>query len=162
MEDFIDKKTGQIEDMNPDDVIEIIIHCSDTSASPTLGVEDIYRWHTKGNGWLDCGYHYVIKTDGEIQLGRPEYKVGAHCLGENRRSIGICYIGGRKPSGHPGDTRTYAQKISLAYLMGNLLHRFKNIRAIYGHNDFSVKVCPCFDAKSEYKDFISKYRNINS
>ena len=40
--------------------------------------------------------------------------MGAHCLGENLYSIGICYIGGLSEDKEtPEDTRTEAQKIAL-------------------------------------------------
>lgn len=143
--------------LDPNNVIEVIIYCSDTSASDSIDVEDIDRWH-RVRGFECCGYHYVIKTNGEIQLGRSTDYIGAHCLCENGRSIGICYIGGRAPSGIVADTRTYAQKISIAYLLGLLIRQFPNIRYIRGHNDFFTMACPCFDAKLEYKDFISKYK----
>ena len=102
---------------------EIIIHCSDTQEGCDVTAKDIRRWHTTpkekgGRGWRDIGYHYVIRLDGTIELGRPLEKAGAHCIGRkgedhNSHSIGICYIGGRhiKDDGtwEWGDTRTEEQ-----------------------------------------------------
>ena len=73
---------------------KLIVHCSATPEHKEFDVEDITEWHVTGNGWSDCGYHYVITLGGEIQEARPERKIGAHCKGHNRNSIGICYIGG--------------------------------------------------------------------
>lgn len=87
----------------------IILHCS---ASEFGDAALIREWH-KAKGWKDIGYHKVIlngrisktETDpmrvGEIQDGRPldgdnfisPDEVGAHTLGYNVRSIGICLIG---------------------------------------------------------------------
>ena len=65
---------------------EIIIHCSDTQEGCDVTAKDIRRWHTTpkekgGRGWRDIGYHYVIRLDGTIELGRPLEKAGAHCIG---------------------------------------------------------------------------------
>ena len=55
----------------------------------------IDSWHRKDNHWkLGIGYHYVVRRNGEIEPGRPEYMVGAHCLHHNSHSIGVCYEGG--------------------------------------------------------------------
>lgn len=144
--------------LEPDDVQYIIVHCSDTSASNSLTIKDIDGWH-KSRGFECIGYHYVVRPDGFIMVGRPDVLQGAHAVMYNKKSIGICYIGGRLNSGAPGDTRTFAQKISLAYLFGLMLHKYPFISEIIGHNDVSAKMCPCFDAKAEYANFVSKFRS---
>tara|TARA_R110001632_G_scaffold174521_1_gene294103 strand:+ start:521 stop:721 length:201 start_codon:yes stop_codon:yes gene_type:complete len=53
---------------------KIIVHCSATPQFKDFDVEDIRDWHVNGNGWSDIGYHYIIKLDGEIQVGRLEKK----------------------------------------------------------------------------------------
>ena len=127
---------------------EIIIHCSATKAGQDFDVNDIDRWH-KERGWKGVGYHYVIKLDGTIQEGRPLDQVGAHCTGHNKKSIGICYIGGLDKSGKPKDTRTVAQKESLRLLVNQLLERFPGSK-VYGHNEFAPKHCPCFCVSKEF------------
>ena len=77
-------------------VDEIIVHCSATREGRPFGVEDIERWHRE-RGFAMCGYHFVIALDGEVQPARPAGYVGAHCEGHNKRSIGVCYIGGAGP-----------------------------------------------------------------
>ena len=79
---------------------EIILHCSATPENKNFTVEDITKWHN-AKGWDGCGYHYVIHLDGTIHNGRPLQKIGAHCLGHNTNSIGICYIGGVDKNGKP-------------------------------------------------------------
>ena len=127
---------------------EIIIHCSATKAGQDFDVNDIDRWH-KERGWKGVGYHYVIKLDGTIQEGRPLDQIGAHCTGHNKKSIGICYIGGLDKSGKPKDTRTVAQKESLRLLVNQLLERFPGSK-VYGHNEFAPKHCPCFCVSKEF------------
>lgn len=133
-------------------ITEIIVHCSDTPEGRDDKAADIRRWHVQNNGWADIGYHYVIDLDGTIEAGRDIETIGAHCKGHNPNSIGICYVGGRdKNTLEAKDTRTDAQKASLVLLLKYLRSRYPQAR-IYGHRDFSDKACPCFDAKTEYKD----------
>ena len=75
---------------------EIILHCSATPASMDIGAKEIRDWHVNGNHWRDIGYHWVIRRDGTVEKGRPEYQVGAHCLNHNANSIGVCMVGGTK------------------------------------------------------------------
>ena len=86
----------------------IIVHCSANRAGSALRMADIDSYH-RSLGWIGCGYHYVIPTDGTIEPGRPDEMVGAHCKNHNRHSIGVCYIGGLSKDGKPADTRTDAQ-----------------------------------------------------
>ena len=71
----------------------VIIHCSATKAGMDFSVADIDRWH-RAQGMNGIGYHYVVRLDGTVEKGREVEVAGAHCLGWNGRSIGICYIGG--------------------------------------------------------------------
>lgn len=127
---------------------EIIIHCSATKAGREFHAADIRRWHLQ-RGFADIGYHFVIPLDGSVEPGRPLNQTGAHCIGHNRRSIGICYIGGLDPAGHPADTRTKAQRQSLHILLQHLRLLYPSA-TIHGHREFSPKACPCFDASAEY------------
>ena len=129
---------------------EIIIHCAATREGRDFTVEDITRWH-KARGFATIGYHYVIYRDGSIHEGRPLEQIGAHCVGHNKHSIGICYIGGCASDGKtPKDTRTSEQKEALLALLRRLKARFPNA-TIHGHRDFAAKACPSYDAFREYR-----------
>jgi N-acetylmuramoyl-L-alanine amidase len=129
---------------------EIIVHCAATREGRDFTVEDITRWH-KTRGFATIGYHYVIYRDGSIHEGRPLEQIGAHCVGHNKHSIGICYIGGCASDGKtPKDTRTSEQKEALLSLLRRLKARFPNA-TIHGHRDFAAKACPSFDAFREYR-----------
>ena len=129
---------------------EIIIHCADTPEGRDNTVADITAWH-KARGFRTIGYHYVIYRDGSIHTGRPVQEIGAHCVGHNKHSIGICYIGGKSADGKKHeDTRTPEQKKALLSLLRQLKAQYPNA-TVYGHRDFSSKPCPCFDAFREYK-----------
>lgn len=130
---------------------KIIVHCSATPEGRVVTAKDIDEWH-KQRGFTKIGYHYVIYLDGTIHLGRKEEEIGAHCLGYNASSIGVCYIGGLAKDGKtPKDTRTPEQKAALLTLLKKLKAKYPRM-AIYGHRDFAAKDCPCFNARVEYKD----------
>ena len=136
------------------DINKIIVHCSATQEGKKINAAEINLWHLK-RGWSGIGYHYVVLLDGTIEYGRSIYKQGAHVKGENKGSIGICYIGGvESERGSSGkwiakDTRTPEQKESLLLLLKTLKKMHKNA-TIHGHNEFAAKSCPCFDANKEY------------
>lgn len=130
---------------------EIIVHCSATPEGRTVTTQEIDSWH-KARGWKGIGYHYVVYLDGSIHKGRDESEIGAHCLGHNANSIGVCYIGGMtKDNKYPKDTRTDAQKQSLLNLLKELKKKYPSA-TIHGHREFSSKACPSFDAKYEYRN----------
>ena len=130
---------------------EIIIHCTATKRFENYTVDDIDTWH-KENGFDKIGYHYVIYLNGTIAIGREENEEGAHCLGHNKNSIAVCYVGGLNADNTPCDTRTYEQKLSLFALIYNLLKKYPSA-SIHGHNEFSNKSCPCFDVEKEFSVF---------
>ena len=129
----------------------LIIHCSAVMPFQTSSVEQINEWHL-AKGWTNgCGYHYVVRRSGEIEVGRPEEMVGAHCLNHNRHSLGICYEGGLDENGKAADTRTPEQKEAMLYLLKELKKKYPKA-IIVSHSIFSNKSCPCFDAANEYQD----------
>ena len=126
---------------------KIIIHCTATQEGRDYSVDDVRRGHL-ARGWSDIGYHYLIRLDGTIERGRPVSKIGAHCRGQNRNSIGICYVGGCDEDMKPKDTRTTEQREAL----NNLLLELKTVyplATIHGHNEFSSKACPSFNVQTE-------------
>ena len=74
-------------------VMYLILHCAATPEGKSFTAKDIDKMH-KQRGFKKIGYHYVIDLDGTIEKGRAENEIGAHCIGYNSKSIGICYIGG--------------------------------------------------------------------
>lgn len=130
-------------------ITEIIVHCSATPEGKDYTVGDIDRWHRQ-RGFAQIGYHYVVYRDGSVHAGRMESQIGAHCVGHNMISIGVCYIGGLTADGkHPKDTRTEAQKAALLKLLKELKAKYPHA-VIHGHRDFAAKACPSFDARKEY------------
>lgn len=113
-----------------------IVHCSDSEDGD---VKVIREWH-KARGWLDVGYHFVIRRDGEIEVGRTLDQIGAHTEGHNADSVGTCLIGKR--------AFTPAQMRALQRINEMLESLFPGIKT-YGHRDFDKhgKTCPNFEVK---------------
>ena len=130
----------------------LVIHCSAVKPDQTSSAKDIDRWHREDRHYKCIGYHYVIRRNGEIEPGRPEWMIGAHCLNHNAHSIGICYEGGLDIRGQPADTRTAEQKATMRLLLEDLHKRYPRALVV-GHRDLDPKkACPCFDAVKEYAD----------
>ena len=104
---------------------------------PNVDAKEIDKWH-KARGFSGIGYHYVIiddrhhsKEDGEVEMGRPENRVGAHVLGVNEISLGVCCVG-------HGDRRdfTQKQKRSLVRLLAELARKYNvKTKNILGHRE---------------------------
>ncbi|MBQ8989293.1 MAG: N-acetylmuramoyl-L-alanine amidase [Prevotella sp.] len=131
----------------------LIIHCSAVRPDQTSSAAQIDTWHRKQGFHLGIGYHYVVRRNGAIEPGRPEWMVGAHCKNHNAHSLGICYEGGLNIRGQPADTRTEAQKAALRWLLRQL-HRAYPKALIIGHHDLNPhKACPCIEnVAREYAD----------
>ena len=138
-----------------------MIHCSAVRPDQTSSVAQIDSWHRKRGFHLGIGYHYVVRRNGEVEPGRPEWMVGAHCHVEgkthNLHSIGVCYEGGLDIRGQPDDTRTAEQKASLRRLLEDLHRRYPRA-IIVGHHDLDPKkACPCIEnVAREYADLLPK------
>lgn len=139
----------------------IVVHCSATRADRDFTENDLEVCH-RHRGFNGAGYHFYIRKNGDIKNTRPLEKSGAHALGYNAHSIGICYEGGLDVRYRPADTRTEWQKHSLRVLIRTLLMDYPGCR-VCGHRDLSpdrngdgrispeewVKECPCFEVTSK-------------
>lgn len=135
----------------------IAVHC--TAGSQKATVNDLLA-EFKRKGWKAPGYHYVITADGKIHQLLDTENVSNGVKGYNSVSVNIAYTGGMDGV----DNRTDEQKKSLVALLKLLRKRYPDA-VIQGHRDFSpdlngngkieksewIKMCPGFDAKTEYK-----------
>lgn len=128
----------------------VIIHCADTPAGMDVGAEEITAWHRQ-RGYLDIGYHYVIRRDGRLEVGRERDEIGAHALGRNKDSLGVCLVGGRGPGGKAENNFTPAQFAALGALLARLRAEYPEARVI-GHREVNPKkACPSFDVQAWLK-----------
>jgi len=85
-------------------------------------------------GWY-VGYHYYIEKDGTVTQTRRHDEEGAHVIGMNRKSIGVCFAGNfdvTKP--------TEAQMSSWNLIYAKLLREYPNIPT-YPHRKYATKTC---------------------
>lgn len=129
---------------------EVIVHCSYTLTDMDIGFVEINRWHTR-KGWksesgIACGYHRIIRRDGETEWGRPLKDYGAGVKGHNIYTIHICLIGGMGDDGKPDCNFTFHQYATLENELKWMQFQFGDDIKISGHRDYSDKECPTFDA----------------
>jgi hypothetical protein len=91
---------------------KIIVHASGKAGDDFRRIDARHR----RRGLRGIGFHYVIGEDGVLARGRPLGEAGAHCLGYNADSVGVCLCG----SGLP----TVAQMRKLHGLTRRLWKRF--------------------------------------
>ena len=118
----------------------IVIHhtgCNDIDAS----AEQIHGWHKNQNPpWAGIGYHYVVRKDGTIERGRPEWAIGSHAYGENSHSIGI-HLSGDFMQAYP--TESQIEKCSM--LIADICGRYGipiDRDHIVGHGELMATSCP--------------------
>jgi N-acetylmuramoyl-L-alanine amidase len=120
---------------------KLVWHTSDSpDRLQDIGAADIKRWHTdpppKGNGWSDIGYHFCVKRNGAIELGRDVDLIGSHVKGHNADSIGLVWVGRDRP--------TYDQRQTMWELTLELLELYDlRVEDVYGHKELAAgKACP--------------------
>ena len=138
----------------PDNRVRYIVqHYSATPIEIDFTAADIDRMH-RNKGWREIGYHYFIRKNGMVETGRDlsepgRFETGAHSLGENDQSIGICLEGGvtRAAPNVGVDNRTPAQVKAQIALIRELLVRYPNAK-VEGHRDMpkAATQCPGYDA----------------
>lgn len=121
----------------------IFVHCSATKASMNVGLREIRQWH-KEQGWLDVGYHFIIRRDGTIEEGRPVDVVGSHVKDWNSKSVGVCLVGGIDDKGKFEANFTPAQMQSLKEKLADLKDIYPDAE-IKAHHDVAPKACPSFN-----------------
>ena len=88
--------------------------------------------HMRDKGWAGVGYHFIIRLDGTIEEGRPEWAMGAHDGGENANSLGILVVGDFRAQ-YPRPQ----QVLSLIRLYADLCQRYSwpALERLEGHRD---------------------------
>ena len=107
------------------------------SASPDVPASTIHGWHL-GQKWSGIGYHFVIRANGAIERGRPEWAIGSHSgPAGNGDSIGIVLTGNFEY-----DKPTEAQLDSLVWLITQYLEPKYGKLQVMGHKDVMATACP--------------------
>ena len=85
----------------------------------------------------------MIEAEGEVVIGRPLSRVGAHCKGHNHNSIGICVVGDNTKPEHQWSMKQIA---SLQDLIFGLKLVFPGVE-VKGHRDIASTLCPGVDVQ---------------
>jgi len=127
--------------MNREKTEFIVIHTAAAAYNKMpidQSAETIKLYHEIHNGWSDIGYHYVIRMGGAIEVGRPQNEVGAHVLGLNDRSLGICLSGHGDISAPPPE-----QWASLLTLTQQMMSNYNiPVEKVIGHREASQYLPP--------------------
>ena len=122
----------------------LTIHCAATPEGRDVKAKTVDDWDRAKFGQVS--YHWVIEMDGTAVRGLRDNQRGAHVGGRNTGNVGICYVGGVDKKLNPKDTRTQAQKDTMARLVGEYRAKYPGI-VVRGHRDWPgvKKACPSFD-----------------
>ena len=122
-------------------VNKIIIHHSLTVDNQRVSWGAIRRYHMQQRGWVNIGYQYGIELvdyDYEILIGRFESEDGAHTIGHNKDSVGVCVVGNFDKLQVPK-----RQWVPALRLVNDIMWRYSLTPSdVYGHRDFADKSCP--------------------
>ena len=91
----------------------IIIH-----HSAGTGSADAVHRVCISKGSAGIGYHFYVRKSGEVYRGRPEKTIGAHCIGYNDRSIGVCFEGNYEADKKMPTAQLNAGRELISYLRG--------------------------------------------
>ncbi len=140
----------------------LVIHCTATPEHREVKASELREWHTakppKGNGWRQVGYTDMLHLSGAWERltdnnedGKVDpWEVTNGVAGHNGVSRHIVYVGGLDKQGKPKDTRTAAQRASLATYVKDFHKKHPTVR-IVGHGELAKKDCPCFDVQGWLK-----------
>lgn len=122
---------------------ELVIHHSASPRDRTT-VETIDEAHrNRPRDPFDMiGYHLVIEASGQLRVGRPIWRFGAHCPPFNRSSIGLCVVGDNTKPDQAWNARqleTLDQVVRVLALTFDL--------EVHGHRDIgeTPTLCPGLD-----------------
>ncbi|MFR9126619.1 MAG: N-acetylmuramoyl-L-alanine amidase [Acidaminococcus intestini] len=117
----------------------LVIHHTGNPTDDDLSAEEIHESHL-AQGWAGIGYHFVIRKDGTVEMGRPVDTVGAHAYGYNSRSIGI-HVCGNFEVGEPTPEQIESCAILVAWLSEEYGVKV-NRSNVVGHRDLMATACP--------------------
>ena len=138
---------------NRSETDQVVIHHTGNPTDDDLSVVEINASH-QARGWSCIGYHYVIRKDGTVEVGRPHWTVGAHVYGHNSHTIGV-HVCGNFEIGEP----TSEQIESLAMLLANLCTDYGltiDRDHIVGHRELMSTACPGRNLFSQLDTIVGK------
>ncbi len=98
--------------------------------------KSIHTDHIK-RGYSGIGYHFYVRKSGEVYKGRPIGTVGAHTLGQNKESIGVCFEGNFEKEAAMPRLQLQMGRELIAYLK-----TLYPLAKVHRHSDFQSTACP--------------------
>ncbi|MDO5607637.1 MAG: N-acetylmuramoyl-L-alanine amidase [Capnocytophaga sp.] len=149
----------------------LVIHCTATPEGREVTADDIRRWHLRpkpqGRGWKQVGYTDMIHLNGaeERLVGNNDdawvdaWEITNGVAGINSVAKHVVYVGGTDKDMKPKDTRTPAQRATLAKYVKKAIARNPDV-LIAGHCQFAAKACPSFDVPKWLRSIGIAEKNI--
>jgi hypothetical protein len=134
---------------------------------PAATVRAIYAYHTKGNGWNDIGYNFLVDSAGRIYEGRYARQylagemptgedrdgrgvIGAHTANNNTGTVGIALLGDFSGSERPTAAAMSAVERMFAWkadihdvdVLGTTTWTTGERSTLIGHRDAVSTTCP--------------------
>jgi N-acetylmuramoyl-L-alanine amidase len=122
----------------------IVHHTAVSRAKAPVQFDAVNRYHQsqwgesiKSSLGYYGGYHYLIEPSGVVKQYRRDTEMGAHAVGQNDKSIGICLTGN-----FDIEFPTTEQSNALRDLLRVLIVRHGlSYEAIYPHRKYARKTC---------------------
>lgn len=129
-------------------ITHLVVHYTATypDQRPEVTAAVVDQWHrNRTPPFRKIGYHYFIRRDGTLEVGRAENEIGAHVGGQNTGKLGICWAGGLEHGSPKGlNNMTRAQERTLVALLQRLLDKYPGAKVV-GHRDLAPTQCPGFN-----------------
>ena len=138
--DIVETNLQFIKDLAEREATDMIVIHHTGENDIDASAEQIHEWHLNNPGWAGIGYHYVIRKNGTIERGRPEWAIGSHAYGENSHTIGI-HLSGDFMTAYP----TEIQIERVALLIANICEDYDiptDREHIVGHGELMATDCP--------------------
>ena len=147
-------------------VKRIVVHCTGEPSNAKRNREYYRHFFFEVRRWRHFGYHAVVYQNGTWEKLQPLPEVTADggritdattangAQGYNSDSLHIAYVGGLTPGSlKAADTRTEAQKQTLWAVIA-MWKKDYHVSEVVGHSQLPGvrKACPCFDAKTVYRN----------
>jgi len=127
-------------------IVIVTHHTGGTDAQPLADssfatVNDVDQWHkARWPGFISrrgfhVGYHYFIQKNGKVTQTRDHDEEGAHVIGMNNKSIGVCFAGNFDLT-----LPTREQMETWYKLYSDLLKLYPGIPT-YPHRKYATKTC---------------------
>ena len=133
------KPNGTLSERSYTDMIVIHHTCENDIDASATQIDDWHKNH-QPDRWTMIGYHFVVRKDGTIERGRPEWAIGSHVYGENYHTIGI-HLSGDFMTAYPTK-----QQIEMCSMLVAMLCEKYDIPTdkdhIVGHRDLMSTDCP--------------------